>query len=326
MNVLLYTKLNDTWKKELNELQNKFSKVNFIIETNPDPGILARTDVIIGGVISEDIIRKAENLRLVIVPFAGVDHLPMKLMSNRNILAANSHGNAEVVAERAFAMILAFYGRVVNYHNDLKKGFWHGFWVGKGLDDSWESIRGKTCSIIGAGRIGCSLAAMLKPFEIRVTGYKRKSVNIIPDFFDEIVYDLDEALEKSEIIVLSLPSTDSTKELFDSEKLARMSGKVIVNVGRGELIDQESLYNNLKNGNLKGAAIDCWYNYPKNGETFGFPSDLPIYDLPNVVLSPHVAGYTASASRKNIREAFENLRSFLISNRPVSEVDLTSGY
>jgi phosphoglycerate dehydrogenase-like enzyme len=105
-----------------------------------------------------------------------------------------------------------------------------------------------------------------------------------------------------------------------------MKGKVIVNVGRGELINQKSLYENLKNGTLKGAAIDCWYNYPKNGETNGFPSDFPIYDLSNVVLSPHVAGYTSSASKENIREAFENLRSYLINDRTISEVDLDFGY
>lgn len=223
-------------------------------------------------------------------------------------------------------MILAFYGRVVSYHNDLRKGQWHGFWVGNGLDDTWESIRGKTCSIIGAGRIGSSLAAMLKPFNIRVTGYKRNPVASLPDNFDEIVYDLDEAIEKSEIIVIALPSTELTKDLIDSKRLLRMTGKVIINVGRGNLINQEALYTNLVNGVLKGAALDCWYNYPKKDETSGFPSDFPIYNLHNVVLSPHVAGYTSIASRENLREAFENLKSFLKNGRPVSLVDLKSGY
>lgn len=167
---------------------------------------------------------------------------------------------------------------------------------------------------------------MLKPFDVRVTGYKRKSVEVLPNYFDRIIYDLDEALETSEIIVITLPLTASTKELFNSERLARMKGKVIVNVGRGELINQKSIYENLKNGTLKGAAIDCWYNYPKNGETSGFPSDFPIYDLSNVVLSPLVAGYTSSASKENIREAFENLRSYLMNERTIGEVDLDFGY
>ena len=324
MNVLFYSKLNKTWKKELSELKKQFKDANIFTEVNQD--ILVKADVIVGGLLSEKTIRKAVNLKLIIVPFAGVDHLPMDLLMERGIIAVNSHGNANAVAERALSMILALYGRIVSYHNDLKEGQWHGFWVGKGLNDTWESIRAKNCSIIGAGSIGRSLAAMLKSFDIRVCGYKRNIISGVPDPFDEIVYDLDEAIERSEIIVLALPSTKSTKGLFNSERLKRMSGKVIVNVGRGDLIDEEGLFNSLKNGILKGAAIDCWYNYPKNGDTFGFPSSFPIHNLPNVVLSPHVAGFTAGASKENILEASNNLKSFLLNHRTIRNIDLGSGY
>ena len=326
MIVLFYTKLNKIWNRELSKLIDQFPEVEFINDSDPDAATLESIDIIIGGVVSEKTIQIAKNLKLIIVPFAGVDHLPFQLLRTRGIQAANSHGNANSVAERSLAMILAFYGKIVDYHNDLKSGHWHGFWVKKGLDDTWESIRGKTCSIIGAGSIGKSLARILKPFDIRITAYKRKLSAALPENFDEIVYDIDEAIARSEIIVLTLPSTAETKGIINSERLKKMSGKVIINVGRGDLLDEKALYHALDSGILKGAAIDCWFQYPQNGETFGYPSDLPIHNLPNVILSPHVAGFTSAASEDNILQAINNLQAFLLHQKMISPVDLLSGY
>ncbi len=326
MKTLFYQKFNSIWKKELLDLEKAFPDSVFVVDNRTESKDIPDTDIIVGGVIPVSVLKRAEKLKLVIVPFVGTDHLPLSLFRDRGIRVANSHGNAESVAERALGMILALYGKIISYHEDLKNGQWHGFWVGKGLSDTWESINGKTCSIIGAGEIGTVLARMLKAFNISVTGFKKQIISAAPPNFDRMVYDFEEAVQQSEIIVNILPLTASTVKIFSRDILNRMEGKVLINVGRGGTIDEKAMYDALKKGILKGAALDTWFSYPQDGETTGFPSKFPIHELDNIVLSPHIAGFTRQAAGKNIRQAFENLKSFLQTGNPINEVDVSSGY
>ncbi|MFH1242272.1 MAG: NAD(P)-dependent oxidoreductase, partial [Pseudomonadota bacterium] len=103
--------------------------------------------------------------------------------------------------------------------------------------------------------------------------------------------------------------------------LATMKGKFLVNVGRGGVVDEEGLYQALKKGILKGAAMDAWYTYPEKGKTTAPPSRYPIHELPNVVLSPHLAGFTPQSARLNIEQTIENIRSFIETGKARSEVD-----
>ena len=327
MKVLFFLKGNSFWEAQAEKLKASFPGTDVVFDADPETGESADADVIVGSaVVPPAILEKAENLKLFIVPFVGINHLPLELLREKGAVVANSHGNSNSVAERAVGMILALYGRIIEYHEDLKKGQWHGFWVGRGLDDTWESIHGKSCSIIGAGEIGNSLALMLKAFGCRVTGYKKHRVDTLPPGYDDMIYDFNEAVESSEIVVNILPLTSETENIFNESVLKKMEGKVFVNVGRGGTVDEKALYQVLKSGVLKGAAIDTWYVYPKNGETTGFPSRYPIHELSNVVLSPHAAGFTRQASEENIKQAFRNLESFLKTGDVVYRVDLDSGY
>lgn len=327
MKILFFLKGNSFWESRTEKLKKDYPKDLFTYTTDQDSEEIPDADVIVGGgVVPPAVIEQAEQLKLFIVPFVGVNHLPLDLLRKKGVMVANSHGNNNSVAERALAMILALYGKIVTYHEDLKEGRWHGFWVGQGLEDTWESIMGKSCSIIGAGEIGKSLAGMLKAFNCRVTGFKKDKIDTLPPGYDEIVYDFNEAVDKSEIIVNILPLTAETENIFSEDVLKRMGGKVLVNVGRGGTVDEKTLFEALRDGILKGAAIDTWYTYPENGKTTGYPSRYPVHDLPNVVLSPHTAGFTRQASTENIKQAIGNLESYLKSGSVVNRVDLDSGY
>ncbi len=326
MKVLFYQKLNSLWREKLVALREEFPQVEFIDDIERAESLLPEADVLVGGKPGREEIEKARRLSFIVVPFAGINHLPLEMIRERGIRVANSHGNAFCVAERTLALILAFYGRVVEFHNDLQQeNRWHGFWVGRGLEDSWESIEGKTAAILGAGEIGRQTARLLKPFGVHTTGLRRRPREQEPEDFDRMVYDLDEAIDAGEIVVVDLPATKRTRGLLGPDRLTVMKGSFLVNVGRGSIVDEEALYERLRDGTLRGAAIDCWYTYPEGG-VVGAPSRYPMHELDNVVLSPHIAGFTARAVERNVEHAVENLAGFLRGEKARFEADTAEAY
>ncbi len=327
MNVVIYQPINKTWKEELSALENEFPQVSFVAGLPEAEEHLADADVVISPTPREDVIDRAGKVQLIIVPITGVDHLPLEKIANRGIRLANAHGNARYVAERSVALIFAYFGRIVEFHNDLaEREKWHGFWVRQGVDDSWQTIHGKTVGIIGAGEIGGFAARYLKAFDTILIGFRRSRTSEIPAPYDDMVSDLDEAIDRSDIVLIALPSTPETVGLFGRERLGRMADKLLVNVGRGDIVDEEALYEGLQAGAPAGAAIDTWWSYPAGGETTGAPGRFPIHKLPNVVASPHLAGFVDRAVTASIRQACENLRRFLSGRELLTEVDPKRGY
>ncbi len=314
MNIVFLNNLSEHWEPGLSNLENDFPQVTFIKNSNPDDrkNLLSTADAVITGRLKEEEINTAVNLKIIFVPFTGLNGFPLKLIKERNILISNTHANAKYVAEKAVAMILALLGRVVEYHNGLKEGKWFRSFD---YDDTWESIQGKTCGILGYGSIGKNIAKLLKAFDCKIIGYKKhiaKENKPEYAYADEITNNLDEVISKSDIIFISLPLNNETKGLLSGKVLSAMKGKYIVNIARGEIIDEDALYTALKEKTLAGAALDVWYNYPgKNQEEPVFPAHKPIYELPNVVISPHKASNTKQSVYAMIDDTLANIRSYL---------------
>ncbi len=321
MTICIMQRVNSLWEEHIKGIKNEFPDAVI----TADEELIGQAELIIASRISQETLEKAVTLKAVIAPMAGVDQLPLDYLAAKKIRVANVHGNAESVAERTVGLILAWYGNIIPYHLDLRKDRWHAFWLGRGVDDTWESVSGKRCTILGAGAIGLEIARRMRAFSTHITGYKRKQLESIPEEYDEMVYDIDEALGKGEIIISVLPSTPSTVGVINAERLSNMSGKVLVNVGRGDVIDEEALYSALHNGTLRGAALDCWYSYPDEGKDVA-PSRFPFKDLPNVIMSPHVAGFTRDSVVKSVDQTFENLRSYLTDETFLYEIDLDTMY
>jgi len=316
LQVVFLNRPGEYWEPGLGNLKKEFPNVNFIEDSSPENRnkLLKTADAVISGKLTKEEIEITRNLKILFVPYTGLNNFPVELLKERNILISNTHANARYVAEKAVSLALALLGRIVEYHNDLKKGLWN-----RSFDDSdtWTSIQGRTCGILGYGNIGRYIARFLKAFDCRIIGYK-KHMNE-SEYADEVTSDLTEAIDKSFLIFICLPLNHETKGLMNGEVLGRMKGKYLVNISRGSIVDEDALYNALKNGTLAGAALDVWYNYPgkfaadKNEQVY--PSNKPIYDLPNVVISPHKASNTTEAVKAMIDDTIENIRQYLLTGR-----------
>ena len=326
MKILFFQSPTTNWENEVEILKKEFPGVKFIPQKDIKEDDIREAKAFVG-LTSSDNIEKAANLDIIFLNFTGSDRIPFDLMGERGVRISNTHGNARFVAERALAMTMAFYGKIIPFHYDLKKGKWHGVWGGKGESDSWDSLFEKNCAIIGTGEIGKWIARYLKLFNCNITGFKKKSFSGKLENFDRLTTDLKEALADNEIIFVTLPLTNDTRGMFTPEILSKMNNKFIINVGRGEVIDEEGLYDSLKNGTLKGAALDVWYSYPDwDNYKAKNPSRFPFSELENVLLSPHVGGSVPDALKVNLSQTVDNIRAYLKSEDPDFEVNISEQY
>lgn len=314
MKVLFVNRFNDYWEKKYLELKNDFTHCEFVHLTDSSLRIkyLSDADVVVSGRLSEEEIKAARKLKIIFVPFTGLNTFPVEKIKQRGIIISNTHANAPYVAERAVAMALSMLGRVGEFHEELKHGHWKRL-----LDENnmWTSIYRMNCGIVGYGNIGRNIAKILKIFECSVLGFRRSNVSCM---YAEITNDLEKLVSESVLIFVCLPETDSTKDLISKDLLMKMYGKYLVNVGRGSTVNEEALYLSLKQGILKGAAIDVWYKYPRKHDDDMMPSEFPFWELNNVLLSPHKSSHTEQAIKAMIDDTCENIRTYLTTGKPKS--------
>ncbi len=297
--------------------------VLFSEKENSKKYILETADAVISGPVSEEELLDAKNLKMIQVPYAGVDEFDLNLvMEERGIILANVHGNALSVAEHAFGLMLSLAKGIVRNDRDLRNGYWHG-WMSREPNLEME---GKTVCIIGLGNIGKGVARFAKAFGMKVVGVKKNPEKI--DDVDSVFSsgDIDKAVENADFIVVAVPVTQETKGFINKQLLDKMRGKFLVNVARGTVVDEKALFVALKNGILKGAAIDTWWVYPNSPYEFAYPSHYPFWLLDNVILSSHTAGYSDGSIRKNWTEAVRNVMRFF-SGKPVENlISVEKGY
>lgn len=320
MEILFLNKPNYYFQEKIIQLQKQFPQVKFNICTEPDKRqeCLSTADAVVSWKLTKEDLDNAPKLKVAFVPFTGVDNFPLDILKEKNILVTNTHANARIVAERAVSLSLALLGRVVEFHNDLKKGIWN---LTLDPPNFWTSIQNRTCGILGLGHIGSNIAKFLKAYDCRIIGFRKHKTDTLPENVDEVSTSLEHVIKDAEIVYVCLPLSKETHGIINAGVLEKMKGKYLVNVGRGALIDEESLYNALKNNVLAGAAIDVWYNYPGKMPEPVFPSRFPIHELPNVVLSPHKAGFTKDSIEGMIDDTVENIRSYIMTGKVKNAVN-----
>jgi phosphoglycerate dehydrogenase-like enzyme/ribonuclease HI len=335
MNVLIISKMvnQDYWLEMLEKFNKKGQlPFNFIFlapEKDEQKKQISKAEVIVGGELTEEDLRIAKNLKLFQIPFAGVDKVNLEVFKKfPKIMICNTHGNNHAVSEHAICLLLALSKNLVNNDRDLRKGKWHGF-VTK---ETTIQLHGKNLGIIGLGSIGLEIAKKALSFGMNIYAIKRsfqKGEKLDKKYGLTFLGDheqLEYVIEKSDFIIIAVPLTAKTENMINGNILKLMKGKFIINIGRGNVINEKALYQNLKNGNLAGAAIDTWYQYPNKSHREVIPSKYPFHELSNIIMTPHNAGYSDRAIEENILSVYKNIVRVFYGEEPKNKVNISEGY
>lgn len=257
--------------------------------------------VIVDGGPPEELLDGA-TVERVIVPYAGLGgRLRGYLLRRPHLKVQNSHFNDGMVAQHAVALLLAVASRVAASDAALRRGDWGP--AEKDTDGLGVYLRGKSCLLLGYGSIARAAAPVLNALGLELTAFRRRPRNDgdVPEVGPA---DLHAALRKADVVVSTLPLTDDTRGLIGAAELGAMKeSAILVNVGRGPVVDEAALYEALASRRIYGAGIDVWYVYPQgdHGRDATFPANLPFWELDNVVMTPHSAndmsGWRAEAAK-----------------------------
>ena len=251
-------------------------------------------------------------LRLIQSILAGVNHIPFAQLDKKVVVCSNAGAYSDEVAEHAWALLLSAAKRIVDFHNSVKTEQWT---LRRTLGGKEVTIlEDKTLGILGYGGIGSAVAQTGKGFRMKIYAFSRKLVREkgVRSFQGD--KGLLTVLAESDAVMVSLPLTELTNKIIGAEKLATMKkDAILVNMARGELVDETALYEYLKaNPNFRYATDVWWYREGKES----LKTTHPFFELPNFIGTPHVSGPSGLATGKPARFAVENVTRFLRGLKP----------
>lgn len=282
--------------------------------------VVTDADILIGspGNVWESVLNVAPKLRWVHVSSAGVDRLvcPAFLNSDVTLTCAKGDVVGPLLAEHAFALMLGL-TRGIAYC--VRDGRWnrHDGDAGKKVFE----VGGKTMGLVGFGGVGQHLARMAQAFDMDVIALRRQVVGDEPEGVTVWGTErFDDLLAESDVVVVSVPDTPETRGMFDADAFKKMkSSAFLITVGRGNTVDTDALVDALKNGEIGGAGLDVVDPEP-------LPDEHPLWQMRNVIITPHIAGNAPERAGRNQNLVLENLKRFAQGEPLTSAVDKTAGY
>lgn len=265
--------------------------------------------------VSAAVLESASRLEVVSVAAVGYDHVDVEAATRLGVVVANQPGaGTDSVAEWTVFLIIGLLRNAMSALQATKAGQWLPLTELEGRE-----LRGQRVGVIGLGRIGSRVAALLGAFGCEILGYDpHLSAERWPEHVTRV--SLADLLEKADVVTLHVPLTPETSGLLGREQLAHLKrGAYLVNTARAGVVDEEALVESLRSGHLGGAAIDVFPEEPPN-------LSCPLYRLPNVIVSPHMAALTREALRRYAEGAAQAIYSVLVERRwPATAVNKCDG-
>ncbi len=287
--------------------------------------VVEDAEVLLGPYITENILNKAKNLKLIQIPWTGMDTCDFSAAKGRNIPICNTHSNAGAVAELGVTLLLNLIKKISYHDRKMRHGNWNR--DKKPLDLTSILLSNSKVCILGCGNIGYRVAKILHAFGAKVIAVDEriKADEIVSEVFN--VCAIKEAVNKSNIVISTLPLTPSTKNLINKALLDDLKeGLYWINMSRAGIFDEDALYEGLIENRIAGFASDVWWNAPKRGESESYPSTHnEFWKLDNVVMSPHRAGFIAGCL-PHLDEAIENLANLILGKSLINIVDIEKQY
>ena len=298
-------------------------------ESSDDDRIAAykNADAIVSQLITTEMARQARRVKLLQAQGAGVDDIAVDYLPDTCYLA-NVFEHGVAISEYVIMVMLALSSDLLTLDHNLRhKGDMSpaGHYGGRPR----EGLFGKTIGIVGFGRIGQQVAKRAQAFGMRVIATKRSPDQRLAaehglDFLGGHA-DLDRVLKESDYVLLATPLTEDTNGLIGDAEFARMKPTAyIINVGRGPISQEQPLYDALKDRRIAGAGLDVWFQYPPPG-TFGPVSRYPLHEFPNIVMTPHMAGWTQTTVYGRMAFIADNVKRVAMGEKPLNFLRMGGG-
>ena len=243
--------------------------------------LLQEATIATGYTIDPALVEKSETLSLFVCTFAGTGHLPLDTLEKHNVAIQNASGvHGPNIAEQVLGYILTFVRQLDRAWRQKQQAEWNHYQAGE--------LKGSTATVIGLGPIGQTIVDRLNAFGVSTIGVRYTPSKGGPA--DEIIgfneAELNDALVRTDHLVLACPLTETTEGLIDEEALLLLpTDATVTNIARGEVIDTDALVDALRTNKLRGAALDVTDPEP-------LPSESPLWELQNCQITPHNAGHT----------------------------------
>ncbi|KRM94341.1 D-isomer specific 2-hydroxyacid dehydrogenase NAD-binding protein [Lentilactobacillus senioris DSM 24302 = JCM 17472] len=312
-NIITSMKLTAEQKQQLEQLAPDYQIISDGIQASSEQ--LANAEVLLGWNPAFATLLDHDNqLKWVQTFSAGVDSLPLEQLAQANVTLTNARGtNAENIAQQTLGYMLVYERKLYSILLEQQKHRWN-------RDHHFSELTGKTAVLFGTGQIGSHIARLAKAFGMHVVGINRHGEAL--ENFDEVTtFEAGISLLKdADYVITSLPLTPATKDYFNADLFAKMGPQTFfINVGRGASVVTVDLDSALRNGQLAGAAVDVTNPEP-------LPADNPLWDAPNIIITPHDAGFSDQINQRVWQLIIKNVKAYVQGETLNNLVDYQQGY
>ncbi len=252
----------------------------------------------------------APNLKLLQIPASGLDAIELKEVPGGAAIC-NVYEHEVGIAEYTFNGMLEWVVGLARRNEAFKRGDWTGT-PSLGGETRGE-LAGLTIGCLGYGNIGRAVARRALAFDMKVLALTRNPRLLDPEpAFMGAYADLPKILDAVDFLLVCCPLTEDTRSITGAAELAAMkSGSVLINVARGHIVEEGALFTALRDGGIGGAILDTWYQYPNADDPGIRPSHQPFHELDNVLMTPHISGWTEGQQQRRWAKTGDNIEALM---------------